>query len=200
MEISMTALALEFLYSIILGVFLGIIYDAIRLLRVMRGTYKKSEIKTNEIPEFIQRYIRLPKKKLVKKKKGTFFVAVGDVLFFVFSACAFSIFAYHFNDGVIRGFALFGMIFGFFVYYFTVGKLVLFLSFQIVNFVKMVFSYAFFLLIFPFFYIFEKIYTVFCSLICKISLIIYKTYVIIYIHRYSDRIHRRLVSFSNGLV
>ena len=200
MEISMTALALEFLYSIILGVFLGVIYDVIRLLRVMWGVHKKSEIETNEIPNFIRRYIRLPKKKLAKKKNGMLFVAVGDILFFVFSACAFSIFTYYFNDGVIRGFALFGMTLGFFVYYFTVGRMVFFLSLQIVIFVKRAVSYGFFLLLFPIFYIFEKIYIVFCSLICKISLIIYKTYVIIYIHKYSDRIHRRLVSFSDGLV
>ena len=198
MEISMTALAWEFLYAIVLGAFWGIVYDVVRLLRMIKGVYKGYENKEIKIPDFFKKYMLLPKKRKKKIKSNALFVVVGDILFFVIAACSFSVFVYHFNDGTIRGFVLLGALLGLFAYYFTVGKLVMFLSYSLVYFVKRTLTFGFFLVIFPFLYVFEKICGAFCILICKMSLIICKVYVIMYIHKYSIGMHRRIVSLVDG--
>lgn len=50
-------------------------------------------------------------------------VAVRDVIFFSVCGVAFAVFVYYTNNGNIRLFAVLGTLFGFFAFYFTVGRL-----------------------------------------------------------------------------
>lgn len=102
MELSQRVLALLFLSSTALGVALGILYDLMRLLRVLCG-------------EEIGSARTLPQKILLFWE---------DMAFAVLSAVSLIILLYYVNDGVFRSWAVVGMACGFFAYYHTLGRLI----------------------------------------------------------------------------
>lgn len=94
-----------FLCSLLLGVFLGAVYDVFRLVRIV-----------------------LPKNNAL--------IFVEDVLFCMFSTVSFLLLAFNVGSGRIRGFAAAGTLFGFSLYYSTVGKLVYKANEKIISFLK----------------------------------------------------------------
>ena len=100
----------SFLLSVLLGVFFGLCYDPLRILRILR-----------------------------REKKGVFFkvlTTIEDFLLLSTYGAFFSIFVFAVNDGVLRGFMLLGTLLGFLIYYFTVGRLVMAVSERIISFVR----------------------------------------------------------------
>lgn len=81
-----------FIYSLILGLIIGIIYDALRLIR--------ETVNYNKKPKFY----------------------LSDILIFVIAAFLFEIYTLAFGYGEIRGYALLGMILGFTFYFYTFGS------------------------------------------------------------------------------
>ena len=102
MELSQRVLALLFLSSTALGVALGVLYDVMRLLRVLCGEELGS---ARTVPQKILLFWE-------------------DLTFAVLSAVSLIILLYYVNDGVFRAWAVCGMACGFFVYYHTLGRLV----------------------------------------------------------------------------
>ncbi len=150
MEISMSSLLYSFFWSIALGTFLGAVYDAVRIGRIFLGvSYSRaagvqlSGIKLPIISKF--------KKENKRKGKGIpslaldILVFAGDLLFCIFAALVLVIFIYHSNDGRARWMVFFGTAAGFAVYYFTLGKIVMFFSSYIVFVIRSVLSYLFFI-------------------------------------------------------
>ncbi len=99
------------LYSLVIGVLLGTVYDVFRIIRmaftvpgivadIYRGRRHRSRFTVNVI------------------------VFICDILFFVVAAVISAIFIFYANNGRIRGIALFGSLVGFALYYNTVGRLV----------------------------------------------------------------------------
>lgn len=81
-----------------------------------------------------------------------------DIIFFIVSAVSTFLFIFHVNSGQIRWFIFLGLILGFIVYYFTLGKLVIKISEVIIKIVKSVFKFLFGIFIKPFVIIFRWIY------------------------------------------
>ena len=73
-----------------------------------------------------------------------------DILFFLVAGCVISVLIYYTNDGVFRLMALFGVMCGFFAYYFTVGKIVILLSDVIIRSLGVFLSYCAAVLLIPF--------------------------------------------------
>ena len=94
-----------FLCSLLVGVFLGVVYDVFRLVRII-----------------------LPKNNTV--------IFFEDILFCMFSTVSFLLLAFNAGSGRIRGFAAFGTLLGFSLYYTTLGKLVYKANEKIISFVK----------------------------------------------------------------
>ena len=153
MEVSMLGQILVMLYSVILGGVLGFIYDFFRIFRVLCGINYK-----NKFSEKIKS-INLPKiKNPMSQKKNTIskdiLIIITDILYFLTITPIVVVFTYHFNNGKIRWFIFFGIVVGFLVYYFTVGKLIILVSEYIAFAIKVVFSYLIYFLLRPFFKIF----------------------------------------------
>ncbi|MBQ9121205.1 MAG: spore cortex biosynthesis protein YabQ [Clostridia bacterium] len=132
MEISMSWQATATLWAVLVGACLGSVYDLVRLSRAFVGVRY-----TNRFSSRLSR-IRLPligtaeKEPRPLRKRGEFFlnlyIAAGDVLFFLISAVTVTVFLYHVNNGVFRWYLAFGIGAGFFLYYITVGKVVVAVS------------------------------------------------------------------------
>jgi len=108
MEISQSVYGIIFIYSVIIGMALGVIYDVFRIQRI---TMRVSIIK--DIIIFIE-----------------------DILFSVTAAVIIIIMIFHVNHGRIRWFALFGSGLGIVLYYNTIGRIVMLCSEKIIAFIQ----------------------------------------------------------------
>ena len=111
MIVEQEKLALILLYSVLLGLFFGIVYGFFKFRRLC----------------FPLKCLRV-KKTTRKIEIEDIFVFFEDVLFAFICAVTVCIFIYYMNAGRFRGIVLVGCALGFVVYYNTIGKLVLRLS------------------------------------------------------------------------
>ena len=152
--------------SLCTGISLGIFYDCFRILRIicgMDGGKKKEEKehkKTNSpIKRMVERILsidlsskqnnRVPKHGKVFSVITHILVFFEDILFFLVAGCVISVLIYYTNDGIFRLMALFGVMCGFFAYYFTVGKIVIHLSDVILRSLGVFLSYCAAVLLVP---------------------------------------------------
>ncbi len=107
----MSMAALTAALSVSLGVLLGAVYDVIRFFRVLFSVDVRSPI--------------VPKGQ--KRRRGAWFsyvlVTLGDLLFFAVATVCMCVFFFLTGDGRMRAYALFGAFLGFWLYYYTVGRL-----------------------------------------------------------------------------
>lgn len=125
MEISITAQLWATLYSVIVGAFLGLAYDFVRIGRVLCGLRLgtvSSKLEGKCLP-LVGEYRRPDGK--VGRVFGDIFVFVGDIAYFIFASVVFCVFVFHANYGNSRWFLVAGCFLGFCAYFFTVGKLVM---------------------------------------------------------------------------
>lgn len=157
MEVSMVRQALVLLYSIVIGCALGVVYDVIRVHRVMLGVvYAHRTVRMlKKIPLPLLDGRRRPPSRLFLKLAAWLrlgrdvVICVQDICFFVFAGLVTTVFIYHANYGQIRWFALFGLGLGFFVYYNTIGRLVMLCSEFIAFFIRAMFAYLWFFVYTP---------------------------------------------------
>ena len=130
LELSMRSLLSGILYSACLGAFFALLYDAIRLIRVLLGIhYQGNFIKGpfSRLAQPIEKRVQsFRKAHQLYQKALTVFDFIFDFIYFVFCGVAFSIFLYAANHGVFRFCFLFGIVIGFYIYRKTAGRLVFF--------------------------------------------------------------------------
>lgn len=113
MEISIQNQLIIIVYSFILGLIFGAEYDIIRIASLLLGQ--------------------------IRLKKGIVFLLDFAYMLSVTAAC--SVFAYCFNNGMMRLFFMIPMGLGFLAYYNTVGRVVMFFSETLVKWIRTVFHY-----------------------------------------------------------
>lgn len=123
MEISQKAYIILILYSLVLGVFLGGVYDVIRIMRIALRPAHKEGVNSGGIRKGFELIEFL-------------FVFVTDIIFCIISAASIIVLVYYKNSGIIRWFVLAFAALGFFTYYNTVGKAVILCSEKIISFIR----------------------------------------------------------------
>lgn len=93
-------------------------------------------------------------------------VIIFDVLYCIFLGFSDFIFFITVNEGQFRFYLLCGEVVGFAVYYFSLGAIIFSLSEKIVQFTRKLFKRIFFVLVFPFKWIFTRLRSV-CNKILK---------------------------------
>ena len=105
MEISQTLLGMSFVIAVLAGVVVGMVYDALRISRVLlahltgNGTFSRRMVGIVCFAE--------------------------DILFALAASLVLILLVYYTGDGQLRALAPMGLICGFFFWYVTVGKLVM---------------------------------------------------------------------------
>ena len=107
------ALALLFVYAVVVGFCLGGAYDLLRMLRLLCIPPEKGVGSAGQGRRF---------------SFGTVLLFWEDLLFMLTAAVALILLCYYGNDGRIRASAIIGIACGFFVYMQTVGRLMIRLS------------------------------------------------------------------------
>ena len=150
MEIYPSALWRLLLASFLLGVGMGVLYDCIRIQRVLFGICRYT--KAANAPAFCPTFLKVQKKRAGKGKEiiKASFLVLQDVVFCLAAGILVSILLFYRNDGVFRGFVLIGAALGFVAYYFTVGRLVISASEYIVFAIRTAFLYVVYYVSLPF--------------------------------------------------
>ncbi|MBE6718625.1 MAG: hypothetical protein E7574_05170 [Ruminococcaceae bacterium] len=128
MFVQQSRLAEMLLYSLVLGVFLGLVYDVFRIRRLVFFCDNENE----------------PGKKAIilkhKNRIESIIIFFEDILFWLVCSVSICIFIYYINSGRFRSISIVGAVAGFLVYYNTVGRLVMMLSDVIIRFLKLLFK------------------------------------------------------------
>ena len=117
------------LYALVLGLLFGVLYDALRITRMLVGI-------TPVHVKHISWTRRLPSRHIGRVGKGPvselIFIHLLDIIYGLCTGVCFCVFLYALNNGRFRWYLLLGCALGFAAYYYSVGKLVLRLSGYIV--------------------------------------------------------------------
>lgn len=131
---------LMFIQFLIPGIFLGIIYDIFRLIRIGRNSNNVSLWKMIK-NRYFQNKMKEAKTMPIKKHHfDTLWVFAEDICFFLIVAITEILAIYHLNDGEIRIYCLLFSLIGFSFYQKTIG---LFLIFFLKNFIRLLKKYLF---------------------------------------------------------
>ena len=126
MDISQAALAWLYLYALLLGIGLGLVYDLLRITRVFLGAHY-SRRAARRLQEISLPLLRARKKKTESRALGLV-IFLEDLLFCLFAAVAIILLFYEANRGKIRFPALLCVGVGFLLYRSTLGRLVMLFS------------------------------------------------------------------------
>lgn len=129
MELFMPHSGFLYLYALLVGAFLGVIFDIFRIFRILRATryrYIPTQKKSTAFSKTKQRLKTLKQKfRISKTVLEILLVALEDILFFVIAALTVILLLFSVNSGMIRGLALFCVFSGFLLYNQTIGRLVM---------------------------------------------------------------------------
>lgn len=120
-----------FLYACCLGCFFGLIYDFIRLIRVLLGTIYRGRFIQGPFSRLSTPIETKVKAFREKHRAYRMFVRVLDIIFdflyFLFCGMCYAVFLYAVNHGIFRLVFLVGTVLGFWTYRKTVGRIFFFL-------------------------------------------------------------------------
>lgn len=151
MEIYPVLLLRLLLASLIFGAMMGVLYDAIRIQRVLLGISRYTD--AVKAPVFCPKFCPPKKKKTSgRASEGAKYICLvlQDVIFCFTVGALLAVLLFYQNNGEFRGFVLAGAAVGFLAYYFTIGKLVIWASEYVVFAVKTAVLYLVYYLTFPF--------------------------------------------------
>lgn len=115
------------LYSFFFGIFLGIVYDAVCLVRVVCGVGRGSAV-SRRLYSMRLPLIRSGRAYLraVRGRSASFvLLLVGDIVYSLIAAVVYAVFITHTNNGRVRWYYLLFSGIGFLVYHLTVSRIVL---------------------------------------------------------------------------
>ena len=162
-DVSLYEQAALFVYALIIGVFIGAVYDVFRIIRIaLTGGMACSQKACFE-----------PFEKLVSRlsgqgeNSGKVFRSIGkrldyvvtfvcDVLFFLITAVIGAVFLYQANYGQLRLYVLVAAVIGFVVYYNTVGRMITLVAGFVISLFRLIFAFLTYRLIVPVFKVARK--------------------------------------------
>ena len=137
--------------SVIVGMALGLVYDVLRICRVMMGMSRYTAAAS--APIFCPRFYK-PRRKMGCSRVSDFVksavLIAQDFFFCVTFGIAVALLLFSRNGGEFRGFVLLGALLGFAAYYFTVGRLVIRASEYVVFAIRTALLYAVYYVTLPF--------------------------------------------------
>ena len=165
MTVSQTQLALLYLYSILMGASLGLLYDGFRILRIFLGEHFSKV--ANRFEKVNLPLIGMPKKPRSRNRLRKIFIFVSDFLFCMIASVALILLFYQMNHGKIRFMTFVFAGAGFYLYRFTLGKPVMACSETVAFILQTAVRYVCFFVCFPFQWIAKKVFNLIKSIVKK---------------------------------
>ncbi|MBO5415807.1 MAG: spore cortex biosynthesis protein YabQ [Clostridia bacterium] len=195
MEISPYMLTLLLIYSFLFGMSAGALNDINRIIRALMGIRYSAKsferLYSIKLP-FVGVLERGSEKKRVKRWIEAVLIFLQDILLFAYLGCGTVILNYYLNRGQFRLYTIAAVAAGFAIYYFTLGKLVIFLSEGIIFFVRAAVRIILYLVSRPFVYLGRVVVKILRTLRKKIASGIAKKRIM----RYNKTKRRELLELS----
>ena len=121
MEISPYMLSLLLVYSLIFGMSAGVFNDANRIARIAFAMRKTSGGQKKNCARKIY------------ETAGIFLISIQDILLFAYIGVGVVILNYYLNRGMFRIYSIAAAAIGFVIYYFTIGRVVMFFAERIIR-------------------------------------------------------------------
>ena len=156
------------LSSLASGVVLGVLYDVIRISRVLLGVnhYVTAIEKKNACPKLCQRQRKQKRPRLVAAL-FQIVLAVQDILYCLTIGAVAAVLMFYHNNGVFRSFVIVGILLGIVAYLLTVGKLVIRASEYVVFSIKRVTLYVVYYTSWPFVALFRVTYRAIAGILAR---------------------------------
>ncbi len=156
-DVSLYEQAALFVYALIVGVFVGIVYDVFRIVRIALtgGRGSNSKVRFERVENLItgirgQRVtVKRPGIYKVGRRLEYSVVFVCDVLFFLVTAVVSVVFLYQANYGQPRLYVAVSAIIGFAVYYNTVGRMVALSAGAVISLFRLIWTFFVYRLVAP---------------------------------------------------
>ena len=140
----------SFIISAFLGISIGIIYDVFRIFRIARVAYLIPQGKFyNTIKPKENNIFNSCNFKKIFRVSSSFLTLAEDVIFWILISLAQILFIYHINDGEIRIYFFIFEAIGAVLYFFTVGKLIIYFSVRIIFLIRCLLYWTFYIIIYP---------------------------------------------------
>ena len=165
MTVSQTQLALLYLYSILMGASLGLLYDGFRIARIFLGEHFSKV--ANRFEKVNLPLIGMPKKPRSRNRLRGIFIFVSDFVFCIIASVMLILLFYQMNHGKIRFMTFVFAGAGFYLYRFTLGKPVMACSETIAFVLQTAVRYVCFFVCFPFQWGAKKVFNLINSIVKK---------------------------------
>lgn len=189
---SFGALVRLFLGGLLLGAAFGVVYDALRITRVLMGVrYSRAETAALTLPMPNQN--RLVRQHRVGRALRDIIVDLEDICFFLVAGSSMAIYLSAANHGRVRWFAFVGAAMGFIVYYFTVGRVVVRFSEAIASLLRFAVAWLWWLFCLPIGWLARGV----CWLVRRIWCRLRRIWLWLYLPGYTRRAMRRYLGQIN---
>ncbi len=148
---------LMFFQFLIPGIFLGLVYDIFRIIRIGRNDQTQRLAETIRKRFFPQKEERKKQREKNQAKREAVLIFFEDIFFFLIVAITEILAVYYFNDGEIRIYCLMFSAIGFLCYQKTIGRLVIALSKKILYLLKKIICFFVCLILKPWFAVSKKL-------------------------------------------
>lgn len=137
MEVSMERQLRLILDFFVFGFASGILYDAVRIIRICIGAYDYMASSSVMAPaKRLLKHFNIDKHPVRCKRYCSAATVITDVIYSLTVGIAFIIYLYHENYCIFRWYLLVGAAVGFFAYYFTVARIVITVAGAVVSFAE----------------------------------------------------------------
>ena len=156
-DVSLYEQAALFVYALIVGIFIGVVYDVFRIVRIALtgGRGFNTKVRFERVENLIT---RVRGQNVTVKNLGIYkagrrleyaVVFVCDVLFFLVTAVVSVVFLYQANYGQPRLYVVVSAIIGFAIYYNTVGRMVAFSAYAVISLFRLIWTFFVYRLVAP---------------------------------------------------
>jgi hypothetical protein len=149
MDVSIKNQLLTILFSLILGILFGLIYDIFKIVRM----FIIGQISDRTKNIFLKIKLPLIKLKFNCEKlnvKEKIVYLIFDIMFFIVITPIMQIFIYAFSNGIVRWYIFLGAFIGSMIYYATISRINLIIYEYIFMLVKIILTYILHFIILPF--------------------------------------------------
>ena len=179
-------------YAVIFGLFSGVLFDLIRILRAALCFSCLREGKTERLFQTEWPLVgRMPQKE-GNEKREIICCFITDLLFWCVLAVASVLFLFFFNDGIFRWFFAAGVVCGYCVYYFSVSRILLIFLQYILFFLKLFFRYILHFLSVPFIIIIRTLKNICLSFFGVLQCVLFRLRKRMFLRRYTEHVRERL--------
>ena len=180
-------------YAVVFGLFAGVFFD---LIRMLRSSICFSFLRNGKTERLFRKEWpvigRMPQREWDEKREVAV-CFITDMLFWIILSISAVLFLFFFNDGIFRWFFAAGAVIGFSLYYLSLSRIILIFFHYVLFFLKLFFRYILHFLSIPFIMLSRVLKGVCLSIFKVAQKKMFHLKKRTYLHQYTESVRRKLI-------